>query len=253
MTCTHSWVPPQDTYTALCFPGSGGLFSFLSVLCRQVLGSPTAKVLEPPWYSTRCLLLSKKACLSPKKSITVSFKSFPKGYPYCDISMPLFYGPILQWSAAGNTLQKHLSDLWEHVQGEQKRVHHPLPCLMSWGLLHIILSYLGFTHLMLFFKKMPLLYSTLAYPGVVEVPTHFIWVLSPMQLSDSVTLHLPRVWTPKKSAFLLFLLCPRCSVLRQLFPNHSCEPIIHMHNRNPNTVITILLNRSLSWWLTPAS
>ena len=124
---------------------------------------------------------------------------------------------------------------------------------MSWGLLHTVLSYLGFTHLMPFFQKMPLLCSTSAYPGAVEVPTYFSWVLPPMKLSDSVTLHLPRLWSPQKPAFLLLLLCPHCSALSQLCPNHSYEHIVHMHNRNPNTVITILLNHSLSCWLAPDS
>lgn len=74
-----------------------------------------------------------------------------------------------------------------------------------------------------------------------------------MKLSDSVTLHLPRLWSPQKPAFLLVLLCPHCSVLSQLCPNHSYEHVVHTHNRNPNTVITIFRNDSPSWWLTPAS
>lgn len=106
---------------------------------------------------------------------------------------------------------------------------------MSWGLHHTILIYLGFTHLMRFFQKMPILYSTPAYPGVVEVPAYFLRVLPHMKFSDSVSLLLPRLWRPQKSAFLLLLICPPCSVSNQLFPNHSYEHIIHLRNRNPNS------------------
>lgn len=88
------------------------------------------------------------------------------------MSIALFYGPILQ-SSVGNTLQKHLSDPWELVEGEQETVHRALLCLMSWHLLHRVLSYLGFTHLRLFFQKMPLLCSTSAYAGAVEVPPYW--------------------------------------------------------------------------------
>lgn len=150
------------------------------------------------------------------------------------------------------TLQQHLSAPWKHVEGEQETAHHALSCLMSWGLLCTVLRCFSFTYLMLFFHNLPLLCSTFTYPGVVEIPTHFSWVLLDMKLSDSATLHLPRLLSSQKATFLLFWLYLPCSVLSQLCPHHFYEHIIHMHNRETHTVITSLLNHSLSCRLIPA-